>query len=103
MTALFDIKPGKGVGTINAQTRLSCWKGETCDYGDTATMSFGALPDGVSISFDAPGFMNGYGSAKTSGGVPEPATWAMMLLGLGAAGAVLRRTRRPANEAVLAV
>lgn len=28
------------------------------------------------------------------GGVPEPATWAMMLLGFGAAGAALRRARK---------
>jgi hypothetical protein len=27
-------------------------------------------------------------------GVPEPATWAMMLLGFGAAGTALRRSRR---------
>jgi hypothetical protein len=37
--------------------------------------------------------------ASTEAGVPpvpEPATWAMMLLGFGAAGFVLRRKRRPA-------
>ena len=28
--------------------------------------------------------------------IPEPATWAMMLLGFGAAGFALRRRRRPA-------
>jgi hypothetical protein len=31
------------------------------------------------------------------GGVPEPATWAMMLLGFGAVGWALRRKRRPAR------
>lgn len=31
-----------------------------------------------------------------AGGVPEPATWAMMLLGLGAIGAAMRATRRRA-------
>ena len=37
--------------------------------------------------------------ASTDAGVPpvlEPATWAMMLLGFGAAGFALRRSRRPA-------
>ena len=35
-------------------------------------------------------------------GVPEPSTWAMMLIGFGAAGAALRRTKRPADLAQLA-
>lgn len=32
-------------------------------------------------------------SARPIGGVPEPTTWALMILGLGAAGATLRRRR----------
>ncbi|HEX5261997.1 MAG TPA: PEPxxWA-CTERM sorting domain-containing protein [Phenylobacterium sp.] len=33
------------------------------------------------------------GTVRTGGGVPEPATWAMMLIGFGGLGAVLRRRR----------
>jgi hypothetical protein len=33
---------------------------------------------------------------RDPGGVPEPATWMAMILGLGAVGAILRRRRRPA-------
>jgi hypothetical protein len=33
------------------------------------------------------------GGGAPVGGVPEPATWAMMLVGFGAAGAALRRRR----------
>ena len=33
-----------------------------------------------------------------TGGVPEPATWAMMLVGFGGLGAVLRTRRRAALE-----
>lgn len=32
--------------------------------------------------------------AEAVGGVPEPATWAMMILGFGAAGSLIRRQRR---------
>ena len=34
----------------------------------------------------------------TGSGVPEPATWAMMLFGFGAAGTALRRSRRRTTE-----
>lgn len=34
-------------------------------------------------------------TSDTPAGVPEPAAWAMMILGLGAAGVALRRGRRP--------
>jgi hypothetical protein len=34
-------------------------------------------------------------TSDTPTGVPEPAAWAMMILGLGAAGVALRRGRRP--------
>jgi hypothetical protein len=34
-------------------------------------------------------------TSETPAGVPEPAAWAMMILGLGAAGVALRRGRRP--------
>lgn len=100
MTALFDIRPGMGVGTLQAFTKLVCGQGATCDYRNTSSLSFGALPAGVSFTFDAPGFLGGYGSP--TGGVPEPASWATMLVGLGGAGAVLRRVRRKAEDATLA-
>ena len=37
---------------------------------------------------------SGSASGQVVGGVPEPATWAMMLLGFGSLGAVLRRRRQ---------
>lgn len=42
-------------------------------------------PDHVAVSI--------YGFAGRGGAVPEPATWAMLILGLGMAGATLRRRR----------
>lgn len=46
------------------------------------------LAQGPGVQFDN---VSVYGDASVAGAVPEPATWAMMILGFGAAGAMLRR------------
>lgn len=43
---------------------------------------------------DAPGSLSASYTTGTPGAVPEPATWAMMILGLGLVGGVLRAVRR---------
>jgi hypothetical protein len=48
----------------------------------------------VSIAVFAPG-------DSTSSAVPEPATWVMMVVGLGIAGVSLRRRTRPRGHAPL--
>jgi hypothetical protein len=45
---------------------------------------------------DVTGFSNAVLYTTGTPGVPEPATWAMILLGFGAAGFAIRRRRRPA-------
>ena len=58
-----------------------------------------AHPGAGPISFvPTAGVINGLGVAA----VPEPATWAMMMLGLFGAGAVLRRRRQETAKAVIA-
>ena len=44
---------------------------------------------------------NGGGGTGGEGGVPEPGTWAMMLLGFGAAGSAMRRGRKTKRLAQL--
>lgn len=50
----------------------------------------------IDPTFTAPASAGGYFifSSGISSGVPEPASWAAMLLGFGAVGATMRRTRR---------
>lgn len=68
--------------------------------GTTATHVAGpfASQNGIAIHWGPDAFNVGidnidYTVSAISGGVPEPGTWAMMILGLGAAGATLRRRR----------
>jgi hypothetical protein len=63
----------------------------------TITLGFSSLPGEITLSnymvrYQA---VNGDGSAigQPVGSVPEPSTWAMMLLGFGAVGMAMRRSR----------
>ena len=61
----------------------------------TGTAGFGSALDlnpGHSTAFTAFRLISGAGTTQATD-VPEPATWAMMLVGFGALGAVLRRRR----------
>ncbi len=58
------------------------------DSAGVAPISFdfvtSAIFDNVTVASAAPAV----------GGIPEPATWAMMIIGMGSVGATLRRSRR---------
>ncbi|MCG2841149.1 PEPxxWA-CTERM sorting domain-containing protein [Sandaracinobacter sp. RS1-74] len=66
----------------------------TCGFGHTGALALGETPDGLTWSsksgilfttLEQPG--------GGVGGVPEPASWAMLLLGFGVVGAAARRQR----------
>ena len=65
------------------------------DFGNTGASSITFAPN-------ASGFSNAVLYTATSGAVPEPATWAMMLLGFGIMGAGMKTRRRPATLQQLA-
>ena len=67
---------------------------------NSLTFNYTALPRYAHAGFQGTGD-EGWGLrdivvTQASGGVPEPASWALMLTGFGALGAVLRRNRRQA-------
>lgn len=68
---------------------VNCGNGSACDYNHTAAFSF-SLPSNVTYTSASGVFLTGTGA---TGGVPEPAAWALVILGLGGVGAALRRRR----------
>ncbi len=79
-----DIAP-TGTGTDTATT--------TTDATDTSTVfpTLPGLPPEIVVVFPV---TPPPGPVTSGGGVPEPATWMLMILGLGACGAALRSPRR---------
>jgi hypothetical protein len=80
--------------------------GPSAEYGGQAITLAGNTVTGVegngvirfnglvsSISWTNPDYEFWYGFTVGAGGAPEPATWAMMLVGFGGLGATLRRRR----------
>lgn len=78
-----------------------CWD----SFGEAAIDSYNSrLWGGVHFRFDnVAGFTAGQDLARAAyagnafDAVPEPATWAMLLIGFGATGAVMRRSRRASS------
>lgn len=94
MTSVFGIAPGTGIVDVAAFLDLSARSGASLNYGATGALLFGALPTGVSFTSESGVFKPGMLALPGQGGaVPEPATWAMMILGFGMAGSALRRRR----------
>ena len=70
------------------------------DASGPISVTFNVLGDyGAATELDVPQFVAGDSAV---GSVPEPATWAMMLLGFGGIGLAMRRQRRNAVPAQLA-
>ena len=65
---------------------LGCLDGVSCDWLNTSKIAF-QLPSGVTLTSASGDFL-------TAGGVPEPATWTLMLVAMASVGAALRANRR---------
>jgi hypothetical protein len=90
----------KSLNSENTEKTLSEWLGGYgseayvsaiyIGVGSSASASYHAFADNVVAN----GTTYNFETASTGGGVPEPATWAMMVLGFGAVGSMVRGQRR---------
>ncbi len=55
------------------------------DFGNTTLFGFGAVPTGLTFTSASGAFL--------TGGVPEPASWTLLIAGFGLTGATMRRRR----------
>jgi len=65
----------------------------TCDFGNTSAIRFGPMPAGLSWTSQSGVFLLALGTGGGGGtpGIPEPATWAMLIAGFALVGAAARR------------
>ena len=92
---LIGADPTEGLG-LNFQATAGA--GSVLDYSNTAGISLG-LPTGVTYTSNSGVFLNG--AMTPPGAVPEPATWALMLVGFGGIGLAQRRRRNALGLAKL--
>lgn len=102
-----------GTGNVLASLNLVAQNTNNCSGDPTGTFcnwtAVGATFAGVGRSINFGGTANftvyddiTFGSPTPGGAVPEPATWALMILGMGAIGGAMRRRRTTNASARLA-
>ncbi len=91
--ATADVTAGAGVFHVSAANDSSLFGTGGAMKWQTGSFTFvGTGADTIKLAATVPG--NGgvfFDNLSVSGGVPEPATWALMIGGFGMAGAMLRR------------
>jgi len=93
LAPLADYTP-TGYGNIDGQVFVKSFTGDWSG-GSTTVNNFAFKGD--LLKMVQPVVVNTPANALVGGGVPEPATWTMMILGFGAIGSLLRRQRRLAR------
>ena len=88
---VWDNSGGSFAQVLTGNTELT-WA-DLPDWGSASAYAFTSGGSGQNVLL---------GGLSLTVGVPEPSTWAMMLLGFGAMGFALRRKRKPAALAQLA-
>lgn len=90
-------------GNVNAGQTIAQWAGQltgasvlgfSVGDGSSAGLGYHAFVDDVTFTKGGVSTAYNFESGMTTGAVPEPATWALMIIGMGAVGYAMRRRRR---------
>lgn len=95
-TFSLNFDPSLLTGALQALPATGSYGFTTCTRYGCNNLTAGVLTSAMGRTFDSPPVNPIVGETLTSvavGSVPEPATWAMMILGLGAVGYMTRRRR----------
>lgn len=91
-STLLAIPAGESSLGLSLTLELDCRaRGTVCDFGNTGTFRFGDLPDGLTFTSESGVFLSAVGQNPPPANVPEPASIAVLGLGLALAGRTLRR------------
>jgi len=91
-SGVYGLRGASSAIDLGAYLSVSCGNGVTCDYNNTAAVSF-VLPETVKFTSASGVFLTQPGEDA----IPEPSAWVMMLSGFGAIGGLLRRRRAVAS------
>jgi len=95
---LKEVSPGVAVGTLYFDPDYSFPCGPSTPIGTLCSRFTNWSTQGPETMFDFQGYTDGSGVApKVSysfAAIPEPSTWAMMIVGFGAVGTMVRASRR---------
>ena len=101
MNLSYDIGPATGTTDGHNHVYSTFFDG-TNPGGDAAAIEAAGVPHGTYVAFEDEPFPDSdynyhdeeFVFTNVATGVPEPATWSLMLLGVGGIGAILRRKSR---------
>ncbi len=92
VSSVLALQPGASRLGFDLRLLVDSWvqPNTVADFGNTTRFGFGALPGGLSFTSASGVFLTG---DPTVAGVPEPASWALLIAGFGLVGAKMRKRR----------